>query len=1224
MLIRMMKRIKTILFISLAIQFSATGQVDTISKRIILIGDAGQLTNGRHPVVEAARKLIKIDNKTTVLYLGDNLYKTGLPDDETPTFQQAKAVLDSQLSIVDNTDGRVVMIPGNHDWNNGSRTGYDAILREQIYVDFLNKPNVQFYPKGGCPGPVEISLGDDVVIVAFDSQWWIHQYDKPGIESDCDCKTTDELLTQLEDIVNRNSKKLILLACHHPFKTNSVHGGYFTLKQHLFPFTDIRKNLYLPLPVLGSIYPIARSVFGTPQDLKHPTYTNMVNQITNAVKSHPNIVFVAGHDHGLQLIQDSSYNYIVSGGGCKINRVSMGGKSRYAASMTGFAVMEVSVNKNVNVSFYTVEDSLKNTFNTPILNFASLPEPKGDSAKREVSITNIKFKDSVSISASDKYQPLRGLKKFMIGQNYRDEWSTPVNMKVFSLNDEKGKPKYKILSLGGGKQTKSLRLEDKNGKEWVLRSVDKLPTGVLPPEFRGAISEDLIREFNSASHPYGALTIPTLAQPLGIAVPHPKLVFVPDDPALGFYQSFFGNTVCMLEERDASFDGSDTKSTAKVFDKLVEDNNHRADQFSVLKSRLLDILVGDFDRHFDQWKWATSDTGKGKLYYPIPRDRDQAYFFSDGKLLKSSTRNLLPFLSGFSRRIQNVNWLGYASRDFDRLFLTDLDMNEWKETISDFQKKLNDSVISDAVKQLPKEVYSLSSKNFTEKLISRRNDLTDEAMDYYRFISKTVNVVGSNLKEYFKVSNHGLGLQVKVYAREYGNDTSFVMYDRIFEPSTTKEIRLYGLNGNDLFDIEENAKSRIKIRIIGGKGNDTFNIRGSVENLIYDMNVEGNFIAHTSNTKNRFSQDAPVNSYSILGFQYNKTEFPQIRFGINSDNGFMMGSSFSKRTYGFRNQPYAADHRVDFQYSFSRKSWRFRYNGEINHITRDYDLLIKAEMGYPEVNNFFGWGNDITIPGSNPDYNYYRTQFSAAEFQALIRKRVFENLHLMVGPYYFHYWNKYSENTGKVLANPSLIGLDSADIYSKKTYLGVKAAMKFDNRNNDFFPTRGVLWNTELVSVAGMTKTSDRLTKLSSDMTIYASLKDPAKLIAVISLGGGRIFNKHFEFFQAMNIGGNDNLHGFRRNRYLGRSNAYASVELRLKLFEIKSYLIPGPVGLTGFYDIGRVWLAGESSRTWHPAYGGGIYFIPFNKFMISGVVGFTPHENLFNIVIGSKIKINF
>ena len=152
----------------------------------------------------------------------------------------------------------------------------------------------------------------------------------------------------------------------------------------------------------------------------------------------------------------------------------------------------------------------------------------------------------------------------MLGQNYRPEWTTPVNMKVFNINKERGG--FTATGMGGGKQTSIITSKrKKTGKEWVLRAVDKLPSGALPQNSEVHIAPDLIREFNSASHPYAPLAIPDLAKALNIAVPHPELFFVPDDPALGYYQPLFKNSVCILEEREPSLDGSNSKSTAKVF-----------------------------------------------------------------------------------------------------------------------------------------------------------------------------------------------------------------------------------------------------------------------------------------------------------------------------------------------------------------------------------------------------------------------------------------------------------------------------------------------------------------------------------------------------------------------------------------------------------------------------------------------------------------------------------
>ncbi|RZM12327.1 MAG: metallophosphoesterase, partial [Pedobacter sp.] len=244
-------RLKAWLFTSLVLTFTnVIAQKDTIQATIVLIGDAGQLTNGKHPVVEAAKRTVKMDEKTTVLYLGDNLYKTGLPDEAVPNFAVAKAPLDSQIHIArGNTKTPIYFIPGNHDWANGGKNGYESILRVQDYIDILGNQMVKMLPRDGCGGPEEVKINDDITLVMMDSQWWIHEYDKPGVESDCPFKTKDEMLTELDEILAKNSKQLVLFATHHPFRSYGPHGGYFTFKQHLFPFTDIKKNLYIPLPI---------------------------------------------------------------------------------------------------------------------------------------------------------------------------------------------------------------------------------------------------------------------------------------------------------------------------------------------------------------------------------------------------------------------------------------------------------------------------------------------------------------------------------------------------------------------------------------------------------------------------------------------------------------------------------------------------------------------------------------------------------------------------------------------------------------------------------------------------------------------------------------------------------------------------------------------------------------------------------------------------------------
>ena len=506
--------------------------------------------------------------------------------------------------------------------------------------------------------------------------------------------------------------------------------------------------------------------------------------------------------------------------------------------------------------------------------------------------------------------------------------------------------------------------------------------------------------------------------------------------------------------------------------------------------------------------------------------------------------------------------------------------------------------------------------------------MPDEAMKYYKFISKKVNVVGSNQREYFKVSNYGEGLQVRVYAITRGNDTSFIMYNRIFNPSITNEIRLYGLNDDDIFDVEENATSRIKLRIIGGKGYDTFDIRGKMETYLYDLkgpdSTNFNFIKNSNHSKNRFSLDPPTNERSILGFNYNTTKLPRFHMNYNSDDGLMIGAGISKRTYGFRNLPYATDQRLMGLYALDRKALQVNYRGEFNHITRDIDLLLQGNFSTPSLRNFTGLGNNVQLDKGR-NFEYYLTRYKSMEFEALFRKRYFEKFHLMFGPYFMHYNNKFSDNTGRVLENYRQLHLDSADIFSKKNYAGAKFAMLVDNTNKEFFPTRGMRWYNELTGVTGLTKGSDDYIKFTSDMALYASLSEPAKLVAIFKMGWGHIFSQKYEYFQALTLGANNSLNGFRKNRYAGTSSFYTSIELKMKLFDVNSFILPGPFGLTAFYDIGRVWLRNAPrSRTWHGAYGGGIYYMPFNLFAITATAGFSDGQKMLNFSLGTRINLTY
>ena len=103
-----------------------------------------------------------------------------------------------------------------------------------------------------------------------------------------------------KEALKSNRTKHVIVVGHHPMYSNGIHGGYFTLNDHLFPLTKLNSKLKIPLPIVGSIYPFYRSFFGNIQDITNPRYQDLQEQITNAIGQYDNVVYVNGHEHNLQ------------------------------------------------------------------------------------------------------------------------------------------------------------------------------------------------------------------------------------------------------------------------------------------------------------------------------------------------------------------------------------------------------------------------------------------------------------------------------------------------------------------------------------------------------------------------------------------------------------------------------------------------------------------------------------------------------------------------------------------------------------------------------------------------------------------------------------------------------------------------------------------------------------------------------------------------------------
>lgn len=311
---------------------------------VYLIGDAGLPKQGEFDTVKnfLRNQLISANGQAGIIFMGDNIYPAGMPPQSHKNRAKAENSIASQLDILKGFTGEIIFIPGNHDWNQSRKQGKEYIIREAEYLENSTQNKITFLPDSACPGPVEVTLAPNLVLLLIDSEWWLHKHEKPyGENSYCSAKTEDEFETQLKQLLEKNKQKQVIIAAHHPVFSNGTHGGYFPLKDHIFPLAAFKKNLYLPLPVLGSIYVAYRKYLGHRQDIPNKKYRAYNQVIKNALAPYKNVIYAGGHEHNLQYFNFGSNHFVVSGSGSKSYYVKRGGDAAYAHNARGFSVLNL-------------------------------------------------------------------------------------------------------------------------------------------------------------------------------------------------------------------------------------------------------------------------------------------------------------------------------------------------------------------------------------------------------------------------------------------------------------------------------------------------------------------------------------------------------------------------------------------------------------------------------------------------------------------------------------------------------------------------------------------------------------------------------------------------------------------------------------------------------------------------------------------------------------------
>jgi hypothetical protein len=633
------------------------------------------------------------------------------------------------------------------------------------------------------------------------------------------------------------------------------------------------------------------------------------------------------------------------------------------------------------------------------------------------------------------------------------------------------------------------------------------------------------------------------------------------------------------------------------------------------------MFVMDLDRHEGQWEWAAIDKEKGKQFYPIPKDRDQAFYTNQGVIPHIvQWAWLVPQLEGLKPKTKNIKRFNFAARNLDRFFLNRLTEQDWKAATEKFLSQMTDAVIAKAMAQQPPEIQHFSTDRIVALLKERRNYLMADVMEYYRFLSEAVDITTSDKAELFEATRNeedgSVLLQVYKFDEGKAGDK---LYERTFNAQDTREIRLYGFGGNDKFVVKGN-NDKIKIRMIGGDGDDNFeNTASSADGgIIYDEKRGNNTVTGKFNRK--LSNDTIANYYNPIYYKYNQL-IPFISVGYNPDDGVYLGGYLKMIHQGFRKTPYKNSHTITLNHALASKAFNFRYNAEfIGVIGMKTDLLFEADIKAPNVPNFFGYGASTIYDKSKPGkFKYYRTRYNLGDLSLQLRRNISEKVIVTFGPTFQFYKMDSTDknNRRRFIVQELPPGLDRATAFTKQSYIGGRFSLTIDTRDHKALPQKGIYWYSGVRHLSGLDDIKYEVTQVNSDFSFYIPIINKW-LVLIDRVGGGHNFGD-FEFYQAQYLGNEDNLRGYRKFRFAGTSKFYNNVEMRLMLANFKTYLFPGSLGIYAFYDTGRIWADNDDSEKWLSGYGGGFWISPLRRIVLTITYAASKEDKIPMVGLGWK-----
>ena len=806
------------------------------------------------------------------------------------------------------------------------------------------------------------------------------------------------------------------------------------------------------------------------------------------------------------------------------------------------------------------------------------------------------YNDSVMATPGRRYEA-GFVHRFFMGGLHRDLWDIPFQVAVLNLDAVGGSLEPDELS--GGRQTLGLKFDGADGRRYQFRSIVKDASRAIPRGLRTGPIDDALQDQMAAQFPLSAMVVAELVEAAGILIAKPRPVVMPDDSRLGEYRDLFAGRMGWIEERPDELDGdlpgfagsSKVTGTTELYDELRKNPESFANGSALLKARLIDMFVGDWDRHFDNWRWASFEEGDRIRWDPIPRDRDWALTRLDG-VVPSIARIYYPKYVSFDGDYPSINGLNWAAQNFDRRLLNQMTRADFERAAESLQAAYTDEVLEQAVGVLPEPYQAEIGNSLLADLKSRRDGLRAASIEFYELLSRWVDVRATDGVDRVTVERQP---DENVLVTIQSGDDAVETFRRSFHPDETNEVRIYLFEGDDLVEIADEGLP-IDVKIVLGPGEDRVSVEGTERPISAEGFSEGSvqfFLADPAPVDTSGLDEEEAEELELAGQDADLTwerrdwghqwiPLPAVDYA--SEFGLHLGGTIIRRGFGFGAVPYA--HQFSLTVLGASSPSRLVVEGAFENPlgTSDWYLNLEGRLLTQRLTRFFGLGNETTnlLPQES-----YETRRSLRNVELLLgRESEDDPWAWWMGPR-VRRWGRTD------VPDPVVFQLFPVQGSTPTVLIGGVAGASRDTRDDEREPRSGGLIELEIAGYPALADVDDPWMGLRLDATRYLS-SDGLPMNPALQVG------VHFEsvgasapYFERASLGGRGSLPGYRTGRFRGDEALSVLSLARLQLLDADSPFGGFALGVHGIGTAGRVWLDGETSDAIHTAAGGGLWIRP-------------------------------